>query len=131
MAESQRNSSKKKPNSAAKSKKNNHNNLQPSGNELESSLSHPIRATLKPTKEIDTQQKSSGAKIADLAKNFEQTADALGGRVQADLAFDKFKMFLNLDKKRNLQQLKDEHDSDVELFVAMITYSFVICDLIF
>ena len=108
-------SSKKKPSSTAKSKKKNHNNSEPAGNELESSLSHIIRATLKLTEEIDKQHKSSGAKIAALAMNFKQTVDALGGRVQVALAFDRFKMFLTVDEKRELQELQHEHDSDEEL----------------
>ena len=113
-AESQVNSSKKKPNSAAKSKNNKHNNSQPAGNELKSSLSHLIHATLKHTEEIDKQHKSIGAKIAALSTNYNQTADALGGRVQAALAFNNIKMFLTVDEKRELQQLKDKHDSKVE-----------------
>ena len=114
-AESQCYLSKKKSSSTAKSKKKSHNNSERAGNELESSLSHLIRATLKRTEEIDEQHKSSGAEIAALAMNFKQTADALGGRVQAALAFDRFKMFLNVDEKRELQELQHKHDSDKEL----------------
>ena len=99
----------------AKSKKKSHNNSERAGYELESSLSHLIRATLKRTEEIDEQHKSSGAEIAALATNFKQTAEALGGRVQAALAFDRFKMFLNVDEKRELRELQHKHDSDEEL----------------
>ena len=69
-----------------------------SGDGLKSSLSHLIHATLKCSEDIDKQHKNSGADIAALAMNFKQTADALGGRVQATLAFNKFKMFLNYEQ---------------------------------
>ena len=64
---------------------------------MESSLSHLIHAMLKHTKDIDKQHKNSDAGIAPLAMNFKQTADALGGRVHATLAFDKFEMLLNYE----------------------------------
>ena len=99
---------KKTPISAKKTTKNN------SRNELESLLSQLIHATLKCNKEIDKNQKSSGAKIAALATNFKQTAHALGGRVQAALAFDKFKMFLNNEEKRELQELKEDQEDEME-----------------
>ena len=67
---------------------------------------------MKRTEEIDEQHKSSDAEIAALATNFKQTADALGGRVQAALAFNRFKMFLNVDEKKELQELQYKHDSD-------------------
>ena len=114
-AESQCNSSMKKSSSTAKSKKKSHNNSERAGNKLESSLSHLIWATLKRTEEIDEQHKSSGAEIAAVAMNFKQTAEALGGRVQAALASDRFKMFLNVDEKRELRELQHKHDSDEEL----------------
>ena len=97
---------------AKKMKKN--NNEQQTRNELESSLSQLIHATLNCNKEIDKNMKSSGAKIAALATNFKQTADALGGRVQAALAFDKFKMFLNNEEKRELQELKEDQEDEME-----------------
>ena len=46
--------------------------------------------------------------------NFKQTADALGVRVLAALAFDKFKMFLNYEENRELKQLKDKQEDDEE-----------------
>jgi hypothetical protein len=100
------------PTSSRKTKKN--RNEQHSGNELESSLSQLISATLKRYTELAKTQKRSGAEIAALATNFKQTADALGGRVQAALAFDKFKMFLNHDEKRELQELKEEQEEEME-----------------
>lgn len=75
---------------------------------------HLICATLKCTQELDKQQKYNGADIAALATNFKQTADALGGKVQAALAFDKIKMFLNMEEKKELQQLKHEQYTDQE-----------------
>jgi len=38
----------------------------------------------------------------------------LGGRVQAALAFDKFKMFLNNEEKRELQELKEDQEDEME-----------------
>jgi hypothetical protein len=70
---------------------------------------------LKHTEEIDEKHKCSGAEIAALAMNFKLTADALGGRVQPALAFDRFKMYLNVDEKRELQELQHKHDSKEEL----------------
>ena len=70
---------------------------------------------MKHTDEIDEQPKSSGAEIAVLATNFKQTTDALGVRVQAALAFERFKMVLNVDEKRELRELQHKHDSNEEL----------------
>ena len=81
---------------------------------MKSSLSHLIRATLKHTEEIDEQYNSSGAEIALLAMNFKQTADSLGGSVQAALAVDRFKMFLTVDEERESQELQHKHDNDEE-----------------
>ena len=107
MDKRQRRSTKKTLNSAKKTKKNTN---EQTGNDLEASLSQLIRANLKCNEDIDKNQKSSGAEIAALATNFRQTADALGGRVQAALAFDKFKMFLNNAEKRELQELKEDQE---------------------
>lgn len=60
-----------------------HSISQQPGDVMETSLSHLIHAPLKHTEKIDKQQKNSGADIAALATNFKQTADALGGKVQA------------------------------------------------
>ena len=98
--------------SSRKTKKN--RNEQHSGNELESSLSQLISATLKRNTELAKMQKRSGAEIAALATNFKQTADALGSRVQAALAFDKFKMFLNNEEKQELKDLKEDQEDDME-----------------
>ncbi|KAL3784303.1 hypothetical protein HJC23_004967 [Cyclotella cryptica] len=68
----------------------------------------------KRNEELDKTQKRSGAKIAALATNFKQTADALGGRVQAALAFAKFKMFLNNEEKWELQELKEDQEDEME-----------------
>ena len=92
------------------SAKKNKNNSELRGDELESSISHLIHATLKRTKEIDRQKKNNGAEIAALATDFKQTADALGSRVQAALAFDKFEIFLDKEEKRELKELKDEEE---------------------
>ena len=104
MNKRQKRSTKKTPTSGKKTKKN--SNEQQTGNELESSLSQLIRATLKHNEELDKTQKRSGAEIAALATNFKQTADALGGKVQAAFAFNKFKMFLNNEEKRELRKIK-------------------------
>ena len=69
-------------------------------------MSALIQDHLKHNKEKDRQEKDNGAWIAALATNFKQTADALGGRVQAAAAHDKFRMFLNANKKSELQELK-------------------------
>jgi hypothetical protein len=44
--------------------------------------------------------------------NFKQTADALGSRVRAALAFDKFEIFLSKEEKRELKELKDDEEDD-------------------
>ena len=108
MNKRQKRSTKKTPTSGKKSKKN--SSEQQTGNELEASLSQLIRASLKRNKDLDKTQKRSGAGIAALATNFKQTADALGGRVQAALAFDKFKMFCNNKEKQELQELKEDQE---------------------
>ncbi len=108
MDKHQQSSMKKTPISAKKMKKN--NNKQKTGKELESLLSQLIHATLKRNEEMDRNQKSSGAEIATLATNFKQTADSLGGRVQAALEFDKFKMFLKNEEKWDLQKLKEDQE---------------------
>jgi hypothetical protein len=79
MNRRQKRSTEKTPTSGKKTMKN--SNEQQTGNELESSLSQLVRATLKRNEELDKTQKRSGAEIAALATNFKQTADALGGRV--------------------------------------------------
>jgi len=78
--------------------------------DLESSISNLIHATLKRTKDIDQQKRNNGADIAALSSNFKQTADALGSRVQAALAFDKFEVFLSKEEKRELKELKDDEE---------------------
>jgi hypothetical protein len=108
----QKRSTKKTPTSSKKTKRN--RKEQQTGNELESSLTRLISATLKRNEELDKAQKRSGAEIAALATNFKQTADALGGRVQAALAFNKFKMFLNNEEKRELQELKEDQEDEME-----------------
>lgn len=106
----QQNSARKKSRGATKGSKKRGTNTQQSGDELESSLSQLIHATLKRTEDNDKKSKDNGADIAALATNFKQTADALGGRVQAALAFNKFKMFLTAEEKREFKQIQDEQE---------------------
>ena len=49
--------------------------MQQSGDELESSLSQLIHATLKRMEDNDKESKDNGADIAALATNFKQTSD--------------------------------------------------------
>jgi hypothetical protein len=110
----------KKRRGATKGSMKRSTNTQQSGDELESSLSQLIHATLKRTKDNDQKSKDNGADIAALATNFKQTADALGGRVQAALAFNKFKMFLTAEEKREFKQIQDEQEDDDECLPELI-----------